>query len=521
MNDRMHSRWGLGALLMLVLAGCSRAVQPSPASPVEADILSKLYGGRPTSCAKPMRYASMGLALADLNADGYVDMVVSNGGDVAPQELVVYYNKGAQAPGSFPELPDWSSRTREYHTNLAVGDINGDGWLDVAVAVGMDRKRDRGGGGVRVYFNQGGQLAVEPAYVTQDRYGTFSCALGDVDGDGDLELAVASLRETDGGQGPVRIYENRDGTLSPLPQWHSADEMMAGNLLFADVDRDGLLDLVVAASQVRVYFARMDAKARIRLEQLPAWRSEPEAPGLVPTHLDVGALGRDGGVGVVASYNDEPCPAGAEGCGPAHFTAYLPMEGRSPVWRSGSHGPGSGVLLANLDQDEPLELVASRWGSPGDTRGAPLFFYQDCSMSQACATPLGLHPAYETAEPAVVETLAAADLDNGALVEHVERFHIQQARAVVTLSQQLVQRITQVLRNGQPLGRDAYISIPGRNWVSFAERLRPGDKVEVRYLHSNALDIVSAHQDCHSDTCIYYRGTHMPTSAASTRRDIP
>ena len=43
-----------------------------------------------------------GAALADIDRDGWLDLVVANGNDISRQRLAVYYNNG---DGAFPPLP--------------------------------------------------------------------------------------------------------------------------------------------------------------------------------------------------------------------------------------------------------------------------------------------------------------------------------------------------------------------------------------------------------------------------------
>ena len=62
---------------------------------------------------------------------------------------------------------------------------------------------------------------------------------GDVDGDGDLDLAVANL-------GYNCLYLNDNGTIPKDPSWKSADSRDTFGLAWADFDSDGDIDLAAA-----------------------------------------------------------------------------------------------------------------------------------------------------------------------------------------------------------------------------------------------------------------------------------
>jgi VCBS repeat protein len=441
--------------------------------------------------------------------------------------VTVFYN---DKHGRFPETPSWSSGDLDYHTGVAAGDIDLDGWIDVAVMVGPSPQDTVDQGYAKVYFNRGGALEPLPSYRTADRYSSFGGALGDYDGDGDLDLAVAVAFEGAGSTitpSRLRIYRNDGGQLSPTPSWVSDARVYATNMKFADIDGDGLLDMAVAARALPIYRARLDKHGAVTLPTEPFWTAPLEV-GL-PLFIDVGPIGSSSSMGIVTSYNDAydgvipdddlainpptrpripvegniyPTPPPRGSCAPgsgsaARLTAYTPLRGRDPIWVSDNVGWGSGVRLVDVSGDGALDLLATRWGPQFYGYGAPLEIY------------LGTAPAFEASAAfssstcTIGETIAVADLDRSDLLEKTETFVIKRPQAVVTLLHQVTAEVRGVQRNGAELGIGDYITVPGGNWVSFKERLMPSERVTVRYAYSNALDIVLT--NTYSRNHIFYR----------------
>ncbi len=176
-----------------------------------------------------------GVAVGDLNGDGALDLVVSNNTD----QDYVYLNDGSGAFYSGPvdcAAPPDSVRcfggTSDDTWSAAVGDLDGDGSLDVVVGTYSSLLPNR------VYLNDGmGGLSLASSLDNPGR--TESVALGDLNGDGALDLVVGNA----GQQNLVYLNDGSGGLGSGTP-FGTAD--WTTSVALGDLDGDGARDLVVA-----------------------------------------------------------------------------------------------------------------------------------------------------------------------------------------------------------------------------------------------------------------------------------
>ena len=153
---------------------------------------------------------------SDFDGDGHLDLAVSDfgaGGD-APGSVAVLLGTGE---GTFEGRQSFPSGG-EQPSGLATPDVDGDGDKDLAVANGLSGDPSDLAGNVTVLLNNGegdfepGQT-IEPPLPPSSRVAPVFLAAGDLDGDGDPDLAATVSISTQAGAeaGEVLVLKNEGG----------------------------------------------------------------------------------------------------------------------------------------------------------------------------------------------------------------------------------------------------------------------------------------------------------------------
>ncbi len=262
-------------------------------------------------------------AVADLNGDGAPDIVVAVLGSVWPTNdrvgrVVWLENRGAGGFVTHTLLDDLRRVA-----DVQVGDLNGDGKPDLAVAeFGYDCGRvlwleNRGNGRFRDH-----ELVTVP--------GTIHVPLADFDGDGDLDIVALVSQEDE----EVWAFENLGGGQFRKRVIHTNLNFDFGSagLVQADLDRDGKPDLLlVAGDNLEIRYPHPQPwHGCVWLRNTGDWRFEAKRIGtLGGTYAaGVGDLNGDGHLDVVlvSMFNDWRRPGAAsvvwlENDGRQNFTA--------------------------------------------------------------------------------------------------------------------------------------------------------------------------------------------------------
>jgi len=402
--------------------------------------------------------------------------VVANGNDILEQPLAVYYNQG---DGTFPVSPNWLSADSAYHGHLDVGDVNGDGWPDVAVAVlGEFSTIDHA---AKLYLNNAGVLSATPDWEAAELANAFGCAFGDVNNDGRPDLAVA----TGWSYSPQHffhnhVYLNTGGALAASASWSSDDDDHLQGVLWVDANDDGWLDLVgvPAGSETRIY-----ANNGGVLETTATWGTTDSAnqDALMATAGDVDG---DGVLDLLITDNTQLSGSG-------RFRQYNGVAAgffeNTYDW-SFYDGYGSAVALADIDADGRLDLATGAWWD--STR---VFLNPGAGLASS--------PDWSSTPTSVIEKIIFGDVDNFAVASSTASFP-GDGRRLHYLAHQQIHGLVSVEVDGAPLSPSSFTFDAEHGWITTG--VTPTTSMEVEYLRSSSLDMAITNWDSSVGNYLYY-----------------
>ena len=268
---------------------------------------------------------------------------------------------------------------------IEAADVNADGHADLVVADHCN--------GVYVYFGDGtgkwdqvvAGLHPEDMVLTEQDYkqriwmGAEDLSVGDIDGDGDLDVVAGSSDE-----GGINCYLN-DGTglnWKRVSRGLPADTTWANRVILHDMNGDSMLDLVAAYSEgPRVWLNDGEGYWEPGSRGLPS----PMLGGLFHG-IDVGDINNDGRPDIaVANWID----------GPEVF-----LQTEDGTWEAiddvfdEMNGGAQGLALGDLDQDGNLDLVVTGrleiengfirgvFALLGDGTGRNWVYQRDCGLPE-------------------------------------------------------------------------------------------------------------------------------------------
>lgn len=375
--------------------------------------------------------AGSGAAVGDLDEDGLPDIVLSHEG---PDQLLLQTADGDfvdRTADLWPDAP--STATNAVH----IVDLNGDGHRDVFTCGSATPELEPE---AHLYLGDGsGRLtdATETWGVDAITRACFGASFGDIDGDGDLDVALAHndpcgfnletgeedcdfLLELPSAQ---VVWEQRDGRLVDISDRFDQDVLRRSLLHVAawvDIDADNDLDLyLVNDRRIEVRFAHPNALFENQgdgtfVDRSVALGLDVSIEGM---GLGIGDLDRDERPDLLISGTDRAALLLSDGGGAWYDAAIA----RGIVLPDGDRRFGWGSALDDLDHDgDDDALMTFGWLPPDDTDDNPITQRDDVWDHDGGAF-VSTGEAWGMADNGVGRGIVVADIDRDGWLDVLKR----------------------------------------------------------------------------------------------------
>lgn len=497
-------------------------------------------------------------------ADGSEHLVFANGSDIAPAPLTAF-KMGAWFSGGAPVLPDWYSNTGLYDSGLAQGDLDGDGLADLVVSSLADPTQSFVTGGVRVHWGTQNGLEQDPTWLvggpSQNGFAASDVAVGDLDGDGDLDLVIGVVWEgnhnntavaqdmvsqakrlgfpfslfgtykdkncSNGGggfsndglsclNGRSRIYLNQGKRAFSDAKWKTDPSANGANtVLLQDFNNDGWLDIALGSPQIVVYYGNSTGTFNV----LPDWSA-----GITNafTYDVIPLYGGSGHAPIIVSSAGCVVPEGCEISQNGYQGFAIAPNMNSPLFKmsaglwTGDQELAAAIAAGDLNNDGSQDLLGSMWTSAAGSRfgGSPIALFENIllpsgffSTSNPNALP-GTNPL-----PMGADILVGRLCTAPGKTPVVQSFNVSESRSVFSLNTSTVDAITGVtitLVNGKTIPipppdqthcgtkqLPCFTTGGDGTWVSLSPAVDPTNvsAVNISYLQTISPDVAVANSD--------------------------
>ena len=304
-----------------LIAGCPQPEPPDPEpTPRPPTDWQAAFDPAPVAALPTCDERPDFVVTGDLDRDGHVDLAVS----VVTEDLCLYRGLG---DGTFELAAVLQDDPGD--NPLGLGDLDGDGWLDVTAG--------NIGGQDFPIFSGRADFAFDPPVRYDAGIGPFVPLVVDVDGDGRNDIAVTNSYSDD----VSVLLADPAGGLQDEVRW-DAPAVEPNYMDTGDLDGDGALDLVhsnFGSDNVAVHWG----------DGTGGFGATSDLPtGALPASAEVADLDGDGDLDVITANEDSADLSLMYSGGDRSFAQTLSVPvGERPYY----------VVAADLDGDGPTELV--------------------------------------------------------------------------------------------------------------------------------------------------------------------
>ncbi len=278
------------------------------------------------------------VALGDVNGDGKLDIVTANG-TVSSASVLLNTTTAGATTASFSSPTPFATGNATFPSSVTLGDVNVDGKLDIVTT-------NRGSNSASVLLGNGdGSFKSENSFSTGND--PYSGTLGDVNGDGRLDIISGDLTSY-----TASVLLNTTTAGATTASFSSPTPFATGNgprfVTLGDVNGDGRLDIVTAnqpANTNSVLLGNGDGTFRPKTDF---------AAGNIPFSVTLGDVNRDGRLDIITANNSSANASVLLGTGGSAITATFSPQ------QTFATGTGSiSVTLGDVNDDGKLDIITA------------------------------------------------------------------------------------------------------------------------------------------------------------------